>query len=259
MKLTWFGTAGFRIESGEHTLLIDPYFTRNRRAFPKQALKPSDIPSADLILITHGHFDHIFDVPEIASKTNATVYCGRGVDQTLIQNGLNASQIRRVKADGETFRFHGLKIQAFFSRHIRFDRWLMLRTLCRIHINLPRYLPLLRNFPEGQLLSWRISLEGKILHHFGSGGSTALELEKLGQQPIDILLVPMQGHTHITRIGHRYVTYLTPKLAIPHHQDNFFPPISTLVDTKPFANQVQASHPDITVQIPAINETFEIG
>lgn len=258
MKLTWFGTAGFKIESGQHTLLIDPYLTRNHKALPKQALKPSDIQTADQILITHGHFDHIFDVPEIASKTNATVYCGRGVDQTLIRNGLNASRIHRVKTDGEAFHFDGLKVQAFFSHHIRFDRWLMLRTLCRIHINLHRYLPLLRNYPEGQVLSWRISLENKVLHHFGSGGSPAFELERFGRQALDILLVPLQGHTHITRIAHRYVVSLTPKMVIPHHQDNFFPPISTLVDTEPFVNQVQASHPGITVQVLGINQTFEI-
>jgi len=53
MKLTWFGTAGFKIESDKHTLLIDPYFTRNKKAFPRQALKPSDIQTADTILITH--------------------------------------------------------------------------------------------------------------------------------------------------------------------------------------------------------------
>lgn len=258
MKLTWFGTAGFKIESGKQTLLIDPYFTRNQKAFPRQVLKPSDITTADQILITHGHFDHIFDVPEIVSKTNATVYCGRGVDRTLIQNGLSAGRIRRVKTDGETFHFDNLNVQAFFSRHIRFDRWLMIKTLFRIHLRLPRYLPLLRNYPEGQVLSWRIRLEGKILHHFGSGGSTAIELERLRQQPIDILLVPMQGHTHITRIGHRYVMSLAPKMVIPHHQDNFFPPISTRVNTEPFVNRVKASHPDTVVRVPEINETIEI-
>ena len=68
----------------------------------------------------------------------------------------------------------------------------------------------------------------------------------------------MQGHTHITRIAHRYVTTLTPKMVIPHHQDNFFPPISTLVDTKPFVKLIQASHPDITVQTLEINEPIEI-
>lgn len=258
MKLTWFGTAGFRIESGEHTLLIDPYFTRNTRAIPRQTLKASDIRTADLILLTHGHFDHIYDVPEIASNTNATVYCGRGVDQTLIKKGLTANHIRRVKTDGQTFIFGDLKIQAFFSRHIQFDRWLMVKTLCRVHINLPRYLPLLRDYPEGQVLSWRISLEKKSLHHFGSGGSTVPELERLARHPLDILLVPLQGHTHITRIAHNLVQSLSPKMVIPHHQDDFFPPISKLVNTDPFVKRIERSHPDTRLCIPNLNETIEI-
>ena len=258
MKLTWLGTAAFKIEGRGHTLLIDPYVTRNPEAFPPQPLKPEDIRTADSIFITHGHFDHIFDVPEIASKTNATVYCGRGVDQTLIHNGLDASRIRRVKTDGETFHLDGLTARAFFSRHIPFDRWLMLKTLCRIHIGLPHYLPLLRNYPEGRVLSWRITLEGKSLHHFGSGGDTVSELKRLARQPIDILLVPMQGHTHITRIAHNYVAALAPKMVIPHHQDNFFPPISTLVDPKAFVKRVESSHPHIAVRVLGINETIEI-
>jgi len=258
MQLTWFGTAGFKIESNKQTLLIDPYFTRNPKAFPKQDLQPSDIHTAHQILITHGHFDHILDVPEIASKTNATVYCGRGVDRTLIQNGLKTSQIKRVKTDGQTFHLGDLTIQAFFSSHIRFDRWLVIKTLCRIHFNLARYLPLLRNYPEGRVLSWRISTKEKTLHHFGSGGAELSELKKLSQQPIDILLVPMQGHTQITRIALNHVTCLKPKMVIPHHQDNFFPPISTQVDTQPFVEQVNRSQPDTTVLEMKINETIEI-
>ena len=71
MELIWFGTAGFRIATGKHTILIDPYLSRNEKALPRQSLKPSDIQDVDLIFISHGHFDHIYDVPLIASKTEA--------------------------------------------------------------------------------------------------------------------------------------------------------------------------------------------
>jgi L-ascorbate metabolism protein UlaG (beta-lactamase superfamily) len=60
MELTWFGTAGFRIKTDKHTMLIDPYFSRNDKVLPRQSLKPSDIQDGDVILISHGHFNNIY-------------------------------------------------------------------------------------------------------------------------------------------------------------------------------------------------------
>lgn len=62
----------------------------------------------------------------------------------------------------------------------------------------------------------------------------------------------------LTRIAHNYVSSLTPEMVIPHHQDNFFPPISTRVNSLPLVNQVKNSHPDIPVRTLEINETIEI-
>lgn len=254
MQLTWFGTAGFQIDAARHTVLIDPYFTRNPKAAPRQKLQTSDIKKADLIFISHGHFDHVFDVATIASQTGAGVYCGKGVDTTLMQKGVSKNRIQCVLSDGEAFDFGGWSAQAFFSRHVRFDMWLLMRTVARIHFRLPVYLPLVRDYPQGQVLSWRLNIEGKVIHHFGSGGSTPQELERLGRQPTDILLVPMQGHTHISRIAHGYVKALQPGMVIPHHQDNFFPPISMPVDLKPFEALVSRTHPNTVVRILKMNE-----
>ena len=41
----WLGHSGFRIDAGRSTVYIDPY-------------RVGDGPSADLILVTHGHYDH---------------------------------------------------------------------------------------------------------------------------------------------------------------------------------------------------------
>ena len=108
------------------------------------------------------------------------------------------------------------------------------------------------------MLSWRFMIEGKMIHHFGSAGSTAEELARLGRQPTDILLVPLQGHSRITQIAHKYVTALQPKVVIPNHQDNFFPPISTRVDPQPFAELVKQTNPDTVIKILEINETSQI-
>ncbi len=258
MKLTWFGTAGFRIITENYSILIDPYFTRNEKAIPEQPMVPSDIEYANSIFISHGHFDHIYDVPKIASNTNSTVYCGRGVDGTLIHKGLNKDLIHRVVSDGEYFDFDGLGAQAFYSNHIKFDRWLLIKTLARINFRLSRYLPLLREYPEGQVLSWRFTAEGKVIHHFGSGGSSQEELEKLGKQSIDILLVPMQGHTYIDQIAHKFVKALNPKVVIPHHQDDFYPPISTMIGTESFSTLVKRTNPNTKIIVMELNDTIDL-
>jgi L-ascorbate metabolism protein UlaG (beta-lactamase superfamily) len=114
---------------------------------------------------------------------------------------------------------------------------------------------LARDYPEGQVLSWRFNVEGKSIHHFGSAGSTSDELKQLGCQPTDILLVPLQGHSRIIQIAHKYVKALKPGVVIPNHQDNFFPPISTMVDPQPFVELVKQTNPDTEIKILEINET----
>lgn len=255
MELTWFGTAGFRIKSEGHTILIDPYFSRNDKALPKQPLKPSDIRDGNVILISHGHFDHIYDVRTIAANTGAVVYCGKGIAETLIRNGTEKDKIHEINLDGENFDFNGIQGRAFFSRHVKFDRRLIFKTLARINFRLPRYLPLMREYPEGQVLSWRLDVEGKTIHHFGSACSTSEELARLGAQPTDILLVPLQGHSAIIKIAHQYVKALQPKMVIPHHQDNFFPPISVMVDPQPLIEIVKQTRLDAEIKIMEINET----
>ena len=259
MELTWFGTAGFKIKTDRCTILIDPYFSRNEKALPKQSLKPSDIRDGNVILISHGHFDHIYDVPAIAANTGAKVYCGKGIAETLIRNGMEGSQLHEVNSDGENFDLNGIQAQAFFSRHVKFDRWLIFKTLARVNFRLRRYLPLMREYPEGQVLSWRLNIDGKTIHHFGSAGSTSEELAWLGSQPTDILLVPLQGHSAIIQIAHKYVKALQPRVVIPHHQDNFFPPISIMVDPQPLAEIVKQTHPDAEIKILEINETVAIN
>jgi L-ascorbate metabolism protein UlaG (beta-lactamase superfamily) len=255
MELTWFGTAGFRIKTDAYTILIDPYLSRNEKALPRQSLKPSDIQDVEMIFISHGHFDHIYDVATIAANTGAKVYCGKGIDDTLIRNGMERAQIHEVNSDGENFCNNGIQAQAFFSRHVQFDSWLIFKTLARINFRLFRYLPLIREYPEGQVLSWRFNVEGKVIHHFGSAGSTADELMRLGSQSTDILLVPMQGHSNIHKIAHEYVRALQPNIIIPNHQDDFFPPISTMVDPQPFVKLVKQTNPDTEIRILSLNET----
>ena len=70
VKLTWLGHATFRMETpGSKTVLVDPWLMGN----PLCPEKEKNIKKVDVLLCTHGHFDHIGDAVEIAKQHNPTV------------------------------------------------------------------------------------------------------------------------------------------------------------------------------------------
>ncbi|HTM40498.1 MAG TPA: metal-dependent hydrolase [Terriglobales bacterium] len=69
VKLTWLGHATFRIETGSQTVLVDPWVMGNPLC-PGKEKKPQKV---DVMLCTHGHFDHIGDAVAIAKQHNPSV------------------------------------------------------------------------------------------------------------------------------------------------------------------------------------------
>jgi L-ascorbate metabolism protein UlaG (beta-lactamase superfamily) len=69
LAITWLGHSAFSVRTpGDKTILFDPWYTGNP-SFPQKA-KPT---KADLILVSHGHSDHITDAAAMAKQTGATV------------------------------------------------------------------------------------------------------------------------------------------------------------------------------------------
>ncbi len=74
-SFTWYGHACVEITTpGGRTILIDPWFSN-----PKSPKKVTDVDRCDLLLLTHGHFDHMgtggADVLQIAARTRPAWPC----------------------------------------------------------------------------------------------------------------------------------------------------------------------------------------
>jgi L-ascorbate metabolism protein UlaG (beta-lactamase superfamily) len=261
MRLQWLGTSGFKIETDDLSFLIDPYLSRNALSRPVQTLKPEDISGAGQMFISHGHFDHICDVPAVMAAGKSQVYCSETASSTLTRDGADRDRIHTVAADGSSIDFGSYRAEAFFSRHVKFDIPLVVRTLCRMGPSGYRRIAkagISRNYPLGQVLSWRFTINGYIIHHFGSAGSTRQELERHAGKPLDLLLVPLQGNTHICEIALDYVRILKPRMVIPHHQDDFYPPVSSAVDIRPFVMRAYEECPETEVRVLAMNEMIKL-
>lgn len=68
--ITWLGHASFRLDLPDgRAVFIDPWLTENP-ACPAALKHP---PRCDLIVLTHGHFDHVADVAALVRKANPPV------------------------------------------------------------------------------------------------------------------------------------------------------------------------------------------
>jgi L-ascorbate metabolism protein UlaG (beta-lactamase superfamily) len=66
IEYTWYGHATHGLAVDGYRLLVDPYFTDN-----PAATTSAEAVSADYILVSHGHFDHVTDLVDIARRTGA--------------------------------------------------------------------------------------------------------------------------------------------------------------------------------------------
>lgn len=84
MKFTYFGHSCFLVESDGSRLLFDPFITPNLLASSVDVTKIY----ADVILISHGHIDHIADAVALAQQTEATVVANWEIADWLGRQGV---------------------------------------------------------------------------------------------------------------------------------------------------------------------------
>jgi len=85
MKITFLGHACLLIETGNHSLLVDPFITANDLA--KDKINLEDL-HPDYILVTHAHQDHTLDVEAVAGRTKATVVSNFEITTYFEKKGL---------------------------------------------------------------------------------------------------------------------------------------------------------------------------
>jgi L-ascorbate metabolism protein UlaG (beta-lactamase superfamily) len=105
-------------------------------------------------------------------------------------------------------------------------------------------------------VGWLIEHEGLRLFHMGS---LALHPEETYPKGMDVLSLPLQGHTRIHEMAVEMVEELAPKKVFVQHFDDGFPPVSQQVPTGPFVEIMNRKHPEIEVMVPDYGEPIKIS
>ena len=81
--VTFLGHGTFLVETNGTHVLIDPFLTDN----PVASTTAEEVP-ADVIILTHGHGDHVGDVIAVAQRTGAMVIANFEIVEWLSGQGI---------------------------------------------------------------------------------------------------------------------------------------------------------------------------
>jgi L-ascorbate metabolism protein UlaG (beta-lactamase superfamily) len=227
VDVRFLGQSCFELKAGGTTVLVDPFLTGN----PKAAASADEV-DPDVILLTHGHADHLGDTVDIAKRTGATV-----VAIVELANELGESGVENVRDPN-------------YGGTVTFDwGWVKLVPAWHTAVS-PNGTP---HMPAGLL----IHIGDRLVYHLGDTCLFSdLQLIARRGDKVDLALVPIGGHYTMDRFDAvTAVEFVSPQQVIPCHYDTF-PPIEA--DAEAFKSDVQnAGFSEVIVLEPGGTHTVK--
>lgn len=191
-NIFWLGHDGFMIKAGDKRVVIDPY-------------QVTTAEPADLLLITHTHYDHC------SPKDIEKFQTGSSVIVTEPESAKQLSGDVRIMKPGDTIEVNGINLEAVAAYN----------TNKKFH---PK---------EKNWLGFIVTLDGCRIYH---AGDTDL-IEEMADLQVDIALLPVSGTYVMTaEEAIEAAKRIKPQIAIPMHYDSL---VGSETDAKAFAKGLE--------------------
>lgn len=190
--ILFLGHGAFQIQTSGKTVLIDPFLTDN----PLATVSAEDV-TADFIIVSHGHGDHVGDTVNIARRTGALV-----ISNHEIAEWLHGQDVART---------HGMNVGGSHA----FDFGILKLTVAHHSSMLPDGSN--GGNPSGLLLK---TVDGNIYH----ACDTALfsDMTLIGDEGLKVAILPIgDNYTMGPEDAIRAIDFLRPELVIPAHYNTF--------------------------------------
>lgn len=275
IKITWLGTASYILELEGIRLMFDPFFFRNADSYPVLNAKKEEISQIDAIFISHAHFDHCTDAGWFAQNLNVPVYCSLTAKDNMIKwsegkiiedychklSEQAKNNIHVIEYGQKIIISEDIIVESFKSAHVKFDTKLILSRLFSYKFlkKLNTAIKYGKGFPMGKVFGYCVYFKGKKIVIMGSLWHGYVDvLQKFSN--CEVFIAPIAGNSNrkLVKKASQVIKILKPKIVIPVHWDDFFPPISNLIDLKPFYEEIKKNYPDTKVITPVMDAELMI-
>jgi L-ascorbate metabolism protein UlaG (beta-lactamase superfamily) len=225
MKLKYFSHSAFQITTDDNkSILIDPFLDDN----PTSPVK-SDEVTADYIILTHAHGDHLGDSFKIAEKTSPLFIAVNELANYVASNGFKAHNMHI----GGSYKFDFGRVKFTIAHHgsVTPDG-------------------VYAGEPAGVL----VTINGKTIYHAGDTG-LFYDMKLIGEMnDIDYFLVPIgDNFTMGIKDAVKATEFVNPKTVIPMHYNTF-----SVINADPNEFKAEAEAKGFNVKVMEFGEEIEI-
>ncbi len=255
MSLTfrWLGVAGVVLESAGQVLALDPFFTRPsllqmlRPVGSNTDLVADRLPECHFVLVTHSHYDHMMDVPEVMLNTRAVAYGSPNSCQLLRIMGIPSVQFHEICV-GDKLSMGEFQVEVIRGQHSPIPFGWILNGRLKPELRPPLHA---WEYRMDECLGYCITIEGmRVL-------VCAVE-----PQPADLLFaVAQETKPYYMRLFQG----VHPHTFVPLHWDNFTRPLDKplrrlnrpgRMSLQQLVNLAEGSMPDCNVIIPELFKEY---
>lgn len=220
LRFRWLGAAGIELAADGAILAIDPFFTRPPvwrllagRTTPNRTFAVNALPRCGYILVSHAHYDHLMDVPDIARATGAMALGSANACRLLIACGLPPAQVREIRV-GDKLALGPFQIEVQPLKHVHVPGF-------GPGVLSPGLQPPLRirEYRMDDCFSFFICAGGLRLLHSGS-------VNPFPTAQADVLFTGLSGDSACMTA---LLAKVSPELVVPIHWDDLFRPLTRAV------------------------------
>ena len=192
INVTRLSHACLLIDTGDATLLVDPFITGN----PLAPIAPDAI-QADYILVSHGHGDHVGDTVAIAQRTGATVISNFEIHNWLLAQGVKKAHPQHI---GGGFDYPWGRVKLTIAHHGS-------------------------ALPDGSYggnpCGFLFYIQGKKIYHACDTG-LFYDMKLIGEEGVDLAVLPIgDNFTMGPDDSLRAVKLIEPARVLPIHYNTF--------------------------------------
>jgi len=272
LAIRWTGYTNFELVYNGQIILLDAHFDRGSM-FPSLGFTAADVKRANVLLLGHGHLDHMSDAASVGARTDAIVVGAPVTTDKLKTQAIDPKQIRTVTGrGGELLEFPGFKVEPILGRHgeppkdvtAAFDNALKAAApkptaqqvaerneIRQRGTNDPRVVA------EGTI-AYLITLDNGFRIMFRDSGGTVTDYEKAAMTRVgrvDVALVAVSAaflHTLTAQRALEHIHTYRPDVYIPGHHDAPFNGLWRA--TEPLFQAVKDDNPNIITVSRAYRE-----